>query len=401
MALFIALGSVSCSSDDDEDGITNSLSVKGWEKTDYQECKYNNVSYIEVPAEGGVFTFRYTKGGSISIDTISMDNGIHNHFYPEYKNVNDAIFHGTDKACETFINGNELTIKFYPNNEFTRKSIITTTTGGEKTQFLFWQKPIGQSSDVANKLVGEWVINTEKSELVFSPAYWSEQKRLCISEDGTYKIIIENYTSGRFEKRFSETDAVWKDSCGFIIFCYEDHSGWGKYKLEQVDDNNLKIDAVTSKPIYERLAITNEPVKPCYRLNIVYPDGSSPSSESYAKPGDKFNLECKLYAHGKNYAIDEIYLICNDRLNVVNEEGHFGSTISLKSDTIDISQYAAKDYEFSIPRTCPAANHSIIFTIEIKGHYTTDSYWVREKKPSQIDPNTFTDIVYSAGLYIR
>lgn len=389
MALSMMLLSVSCSSDNDDDDESSILNVKDWESADYKLCKYNDVSYIEVPAEGGSFTFRYKNGGNISLDSINMDNGIKNDLKaPHYTYENNAIFYCKKKACQVSINGDEVNVLFDSNNEFNRNAVISVMAGGEKLELRFWQKPIGHSDDVSKKLEGEWVINTDKSELM--AGYWAAQKRLCLNSDGTSNVIMENYMYDYGKPRFHETEVVWKDSCGYLVYCYSDHSGYGIRGFAFVDDNSFKMNEGFSSSLYERVEITNEPVKPCYDLNISIYTGR-----------DKITLESKCYAKGKNCKIDKAYLVCYDGLYEVAPDGGMGNCISMTRDTIDVSQYASSNYEFSISRESPKANHMVSYGLVIECSYTTKTFWERSDNPCRYDLNKFTDEVRSASLFAR
>ena len=125
----MALGCVSCSSDDDDD-LSQAWTADGWEtNSKYAINTYNDLSYIEVPANGGTFTFHYTNTESLSIDSLYMDNNIEPYPYiiksnPKYYREGNKICSHGKTAYEVTINNQDVKIEVQANNDFTRRGII-------------------------------------------------------------------------------------------------------------------------------------------------------------------------------------------------------------------------------------------------------------------------------------
>ena len=387
MALSMIIISVSCSSDNDDDEEKSIFDSKDWEFADYKKCKYNDIMYIEVPAEGGTFTFHSKNGENISIDSLYMDNGIGNYYdILRYIYENNSISYNNQKACQASISGNDVNVVFYPNNEFHRNAYISVMSGGKKVELRFWQKPIGHSDDVSKKLEGEWVINLDESQT--SEYFYSRQKRLCLNADGTGHLCIENY---EYSPRFEDVRIAWKDSCGYIVY------GW-PYSFEShtfdiVDDNHFSVVDISYIPygvysqfLYERVEITNEPVKPFYLFGV----------NPYE---DKTVIESKRIAKGNNYKIDKAYLVCTDIEVIKNGSG--GYDLKKNNDTIDLKKYESADYEFFITRDALKPNHIFSCCLVFKISYTTKCFWQRSGGIIPSDMNKFEYKLISPEIYRR
>lgn len=361
----IALGCVSCSSDDDDD-LSQAWTADGWEtNSKYAINTYNDLSYIEVPANGGTFTFHYTNTESLSIDSLYMDNNIEPYPYiiksnPKYYREGNKICSHGKTAYEVTIINQDVKIEVQANNDFTRRGIINLNVGNKKLQLRFWQKPVGQSESIRTKLIGDWIQNGEKyrKENENGRTLW----RLSFHADGTY------FSSTNYAVRLPDGSlfgdeghyGVWKDSCNVLIMEFGDgHSSWGyaEGSITEISDDHLKI--LDGFYVFDRVENTKEPVTPIYTLNIKRQEANLPYKP---KRGEPYMLESKLYAKGNNFNFDKVSLLRSK----LTENGYF------KYDTIDISQYAKDNYEFSIPMqyTGQYTSYSLIY----EGTFTSPYY---------------------------
>ena len=137
------------------------------------------------------------------------------------------------------------------------------------------------------------------------------------------------------------------------------HSSWGyaEGSITEISDDHLKI--LDGFYVFDRVENTKEPVTPIYTLNIKRQEANLPYKP---KRGEPYMLESKLYAKGNNFNFDKVSLLRSK----LTENGYF------KYDTIDISQYAKDNYEFSIPMqyTGQYTSYSLIY----EGTFTSPYY---------------------------
>lgn len=361
MIFFIGMLCVSCSSDD-----TFNWDEDGWSNTSYAMNRYNDISYIEVPVDGGVCTFHYNSSESISIDTLFMDNNIErpkSSYARKYKYtmVGNQILSDYGVMCNVGINAQDVKVEIAPNNDFTRRAIINLNVGNKKIQLRFWQKPIGQSNGALKSLLGDWVFDLDATNKEFGTNYSDPDQvpRYSFHEDGTYysslsfRFSLPTSSSGsNYGYDFPEF-GVWKDSCGVLIMSGIGVSGYSSNK--RVMDYRVSGGKFyTPGQVFERMENTRFVVAPYYTLELKRKEENLPYP---LKAGEPVTLESKLYAKGANFTMNDVNVLCN-RMAREYFEG-FGYRWSEKMDSMDVSKYLNDKYEFSLPLTYPDSNNIV------------------------------------------
>ena len=380
MAFIMALGCVSCS--DDDDNSTQIQITDNWENNcgDYAINTYNGLTYIEMPANGGTLTLLYSLPDSLSIDSLYMDNNIESD--PNFIPANPKYYRDGNKICsqgktvyEVTINKQNVKVEFQPNNDFTRRGIINFNVGNKKIQFRFWQKPVGQLESIRKKLIGDWIESGEK--------YRKENKRfitlsrISFHDDGTF-FSSSNFVVGLPSSSYGLSKlgdeghfGLWKDSCNVLIMRYGDgYSSWGceEWRNFKVSDEHINID--NESFVFDRVENTKEPVAPFYTLNIKRREENLPYNP---KQGETYMLEGKLYAKGNNFTFDKVCLVRNTITGFKNDD--YGYKYNKETtDTIDISQYAKNNYEFSIPMQYTGRESLISYIFIYEGTFTSPYY---------------------------
>lgn len=383
---------MSCSSDD-----TFNWDEDGWSNTSYAMNRYNDISYIEVPVDGGVYTFHYNSSERISIDTLFMDNNIErpeSYYAQKYKYTmaGNQILSDYGVMCNVGINAQDVKVEIAPNNDFTRRAIINLNVGNKKIQLRFWQKPIGQSNGALKSLLGDWVVDIDATNKAYGTDYSEDDRvfRYSFHEDGTYfsslnySFSLPTSSSGSYFSDFPEL-GVWKDSCGVLIMSGIGVSGYSVNKTV-MDYRVSGGKFYTPGRIFERMEKTRMIVLPYYTVELKRKEENLPYPP---KAGEPVNLEFKLYAKGANFKMYYVELLRSGMTRVYSD-GNSGLRFD-GTDTTDVSQYLNGRYEFSFPIAYPDSN-------------TIHRYWVgyrisllRESGDLDFYKTVFTDYITTHG----
>lgn len=108
-----------------------------WARTDYRETVVDRISYYDVPASGGTFTFRCTNYNSFWLAGTSVkdEKGKTELLYHEegdYKNITNSLI--TER-----VEGNMLTVTFPATDGVTRRFEVIVTAGDIFHTFRFKQ----------------------------------------------------------------------------------------------------------------------------------------------------------------------------------------------------------------------------------------------------------------------
>lgn len=361
--IIFAIGAlcVSCSSDDASDG-----NGERWENTSYAVSRYNDLSYIEVPADGGVYKFHYDSSEHITVDTLFMDNNIERNknfgaLKYKYRMVGNQVQADEGVMCDVGINAQDVMVKIAPNNDFTRRAIITLNFGNnKKVQLRFWQKPIGQSNDALKDLVGDWVVDVDATKNAGGRDYTGALvTRYSFHEDGTYYESF-NYGFLSYGNDYTKTErGVWKVSDGVLrmeLIHYASGYSIGETVMDyRVSDEKF----ITPVCVFERVENTRLPVAPYYTLEIKRNEENLPYP---IKAGEPVSLEFKLRAKSANCTIDKMVFKCYKEAKEYVEGVGYRSRIY--NDTIDVSKYMNDKYEFSYPITYPTGDGYFHYTVE-------------------------------------
>ena len=108
-----------------------------WARTDYRETVVDRISYYDVPASGGTFTFRCTNYNSFWLAGTSVkdEKGKTEHLYHEEGDYNNI----TNSLITERVEGNMLTVTFPATESVTLRFIAVVTAGDIFHTFRFKQ----------------------------------------------------------------------------------------------------------------------------------------------------------------------------------------------------------------------------------------------------------------------
>lgn len=347
MAFACMLLCAGCSSDDDE----KVWESEGWQSFKYAMVEKNDRNFIEVPMEGGTYTFTRTDAKDISISSIDFDPiDIEATVIWNYRDKEAEIekhkYSFSNKWCEVTVNGNMIQFRFLANTGFERQALASIKVANDFEPFCFLQKSAYQSV-AGNRLVGDWVKETEDRNYF---AFGAE--RLSLHADGTYVYTFDPYV--RSSVGYQATDEIghWRDSADCVIFHSTFNRDWAfKYKFA-----NGKLYKTGTNICYSRVEDAVEPIYPYYQLEVV---PSKSASWKYMKAGEPYTLNINLYAKGGNYTLENIYL---ERF-----QSYSGT------ERLDISGYRKSNGDYSIPMTAPTVWENVSFKLCYDVKFTSAS----------------------------
>ena len=361
---FVGMLCVGCGSDENEkEKELPFWSSKGWQSAKYAMIENHDRHFIEVPAEGGTYTFTRTDAKELYISSIAFepyDDAYATYGYrADESELEKHKYSFSNKWCEVTVKDNVVQFRFLANNGYERQALVSIKVADDFEPFCFLQK-CAYPSVAGNSVVGDWIFDYTP----YANGFDLNQictSRLSLKDDATYVYTYDLFirlSSGYFfvdefgnmpGTRLSEEVGCWRDSADYIVL-EPLYPGGKKYCKVAMG----KLCPILDYGDYKRMEGTAESVVPYYQLEAV---PSKSASYKYMKPGESYTLNVKLYTKGVNYKMEKVYLEIS--------QGSKGTY------TLDLSEYRMANGDYSIPMNAPAAGN-VSLVLHYEGSYTGD-----------------------------
>ena len=356
VAFVLSMFCVGCVSSDDND----EWNEKGWRNEGYPMISYKGKNYIKVPYDGGTYVFHYNKTDYLWLtEHLFIVDG------QTTTASSSDINHYSNGWCDIKAQGDSLKVTFGQNEDLARKAHVGVTSGDVNEVFRFYQESpyYAKRGHNPERFIGDWVQNPN---VEIGGIYNSGQYRYSFNEDGTYICTFENYADGGVE--VTRYDGDWLDFCNYLYVKYYKSSSVERWMCD-VSDDKLELQYIEdgAKIPFVRVEKSGEPVQPIFSLEVKPSKSALPTT---LMPGEPYTLECSIVAKGNNYELSNVKLI---RQTYSNEQrpAIYEWDKDLRTDTIDVSEYAKEGYTFSLPMSAPEKNHSVKYEFRYDCRYTS------------------------------